>query len=85
MVSLFVVILERGKPCIIAKKIRHYVNLVFRAQFINPEWVELNKSRGYESYEHKLFMRYTGTQDFNPFLPGNPARPRNAVGRAPDS
>lgn len=29
------------------------------AQFINPEWVELNKSRGYESYEHKLFMRYT--------------------------
>ncbi|XP_071799206.1 dolichyl pyrophosphate Man9GlcNAc2 alpha-1,3-glucosyltransferase-like [Asterias amurensis] len=26
---------------------------------INPEWTELNSSRGYESYNHKLFMRYT--------------------------
>ncbi|XP_013869737.1 dolichyl pyrophosphate Man9GlcNAc2 alpha-1,3-glucosyltransferase [Austrofundulus limnaeus] len=29
------------------------------AKIINPEWVELHKSRGYESPEHKLFMRTT--------------------------
>ena len=29
------------------------------AHRINPDWVALNKSRGYESYEHKLFMRYS--------------------------
>lgn len=29
------------------------------AKMINPDWVALNTSRGYESYEHKLFMRYT--------------------------
>ncbi|XP_064187996.1 dolichyl pyrophosphate Man9GlcNAc2 alpha-1,3-glucosyltransferase [Anguilla rostrata] len=29
------------------------------AQLINPEWVELHKSRGYESPAHKLFMRAT--------------------------
>ncbi|KAM9848547.1 dolichyl pyrophosphate Man9GlcNAc2 alpha-1,3-glucosyltransferase [Aulostomus maculatus] len=28
-------------------------------QIINPEWVELHKSRGYESPKHKLFMRTT--------------------------
>lgn len=33
----------------------------FRAKMINPEWVELHKSRGYESPAHKLFMRATGT------------------------
>lgn len=32
-----------------------------RAKIINPEWVELHKSRGYESPAHKLFMRATGT------------------------
>lgn len=32
-----------------------------RAKTINPEWVELHKSRGYESTQHKLFMRTTGT------------------------
>ena len=26
---------------------------------LNPDWVVLNASRGHESYEHKLFMRYT--------------------------
>ena len=26
---------------------------------LNPDWVALNTSRGYESYEHKLYMRYT--------------------------
>ncbi|XP_038049642.1 dolichyl pyrophosphate Man9GlcNAc2 alpha-1,3-glucosyltransferase-like [Patiria miniata] len=25
----------------------------------DPDWVALNSSRGYESYEHKLFMRYS--------------------------
>uniref|UniRef100_A0A672J6I5 Alpha-1,3-glucosyltransferase n=1 Tax=Salarias fasciatus TaxID=181472 RepID=A0A672J6I5_SALFA len=29
------------------------------AKIINPEWVELHKSRGYESPAHKLFMRTT--------------------------
>ncbi|XP_053394685.1 dolichyl pyrophosphate Man9GlcNAc2 alpha-1,3-glucosyltransferase-like isoform X2 [Mercenaria mercenaria] len=29
------------------------------AKVINADWVALNTSRGYESYEHKLFMRYT--------------------------
>ncbi|XP_006804037.1 dolichyl pyrophosphate Man9GlcNAc2 alpha-1,3-glucosyltransferase [Neolamprologus brichardi] len=29
------------------------------AKTINPEWVELHKSRGYESTQHKLFMRTT--------------------------
>ncbi|KAI2808937.1 Glucosyltransferase-like protein [Blomia tropicalis] len=29
------------------------------ARLINPEWVELDKSRGYESYHHKIFMRST--------------------------
>uniref|UniRef100_A0A7N8XYL1 Alpha-1,3-glucosyltransferase n=1 Tax=Mastacembelus armatus TaxID=205130 RepID=A0A7N8XYL1_9TELE len=29
------------------------------AKVINPEWVELHKSRGYESPAHKLFMRAT--------------------------
>ncbi|XP_061739673.1 dolichyl pyrophosphate Man9GlcNAc2 alpha-1,3-glucosyltransferase [Nerophis ophidion] len=29
------------------------------AKIINPEWVELHKSRGYESPSHKLFMRTT--------------------------
>ena len=26
---------------------------------LNPDWVALNNSRGFESYEHKLYMRYT--------------------------
>ncbi|XP_032239978.2 dolichyl pyrophosphate Man9GlcNAc2 alpha-1,3-glucosyltransferase [Nematostella vectensis] len=29
------------------------------ANNLNPEWVQLNVSRGYESSSHKLFMRYT--------------------------
>mgnify|MGYP002803562495 FL=1 len=29
------------------------------ANIINPAWVKLNTSRGFESSEHKLFMRYT--------------------------
>lgn len=29
------------------------------ADFLNPEFVALGASRGYESYEHKLFMRVT--------------------------
>ncbi|KAM3875955.1 dolichyl pyrophosphate Man9GlcNAc2 alpha-1,3-glucosyltransferase [Diretmus argenteus] len=29
------------------------------AKLINPEWVELHKSRGYETPAHKLFMRAT--------------------------
>ena len=29
------------------------------ATHLNPDWVALNTSHGYESYEHKLYMRYT--------------------------
>ena len=29
------------------------------AHWINPDWVALRQSRGYESYDHKLFMRYS--------------------------
>ncbi|CAB4043472.1 Dolichyl pyrophosphate Man9 c2 alpha-1,3-glucosyltransferase, partial [Paramuricea clavata] len=29
------------------------------ANKINPDWVNLNASRGFESSEHKLFMRCT--------------------------
>ena len=29
------------------------------ASHINPSWVSLHLSRGFESYHHKLFMRYT--------------------------
>lgn len=32
----------------------------FSAKIINPQWVELHKSRGFESPAHKLFMRATG-------------------------
>ena len=37
-------------------------NIIFtsRSHWLNPEWVALGESRGHESYEHKLFMRYTG-------------------------
>uniref|UniRef100_A0A7M5VAC0 Alpha-1,3-glucosyltransferase n=2 Tax=Clytia hemisphaerica TaxID=252671 RepID=A0A7M5VAC0_9CNID len=31
----------------------------FVANLMNPDWVALNTSRGYESYNHKLFMRAT--------------------------
>jgi alpha-1,3-glucosyltransferase len=36
------------------------INFLFSADKVNPEWVKLNMSRGFESSEHKLFMRYTG-------------------------
>eukprot|EP00112_Aurelia_sp_Birch-Aquarium-sp1_P027001 Seg996.3 transcript_id=Seg996.3/GoldUCD/mRNA.D3Y31 product="Dolichyl pyrophosphate Man9GlcNAc2 alpha-1 3-glucosyltransferase" protein_id=Seg996.3/GoldUCD/D3Y31 len=31
----------------------------FMSHHINPKWVELASSRGFESHHHKLFMRYT--------------------------
>lgn len=37
----------------------HSLICAFLAKIINPEWVELHKSRGYESPAHKLFMRAT--------------------------
>lgn len=43
---------------IIAHNLMMFVS--FRAKIINPEWVELHKSRGFESPAHKLFMRATG-------------------------
>ncbi|XP_068599933.1 dolichyl pyrophosphate Man9GlcNAc2 alpha-1,3-glucosyltransferase [Brachionichthys hirsutus] len=37
----------------------HSLICAYIAKIINPEWVELHKSRGYESPAHKLFMRTT--------------------------
>uniref|UniRef100_A0A8C2ZPD7 Alpha-1,3-glucosyltransferase n=1 Tax=Cyclopterus lumpus TaxID=8103 RepID=A0A8C2ZPD7_CYCLU len=37
----------------------HSLICAYVANSINPEWVELHKSRGYESPMHKLFMRAT--------------------------
>ncbi|XP_056133277.1 dolichyl pyrophosphate Man9GlcNAc2 alpha-1,3-glucosyltransferase [Lampris incognitus] len=37
----------------------HSLLCAYIAKLINPEWVELHKSRGYESPAHKLFMRAT--------------------------
>ncbi|XP_054458778.1 dolichyl pyrophosphate Man9GlcNAc2 alpha-1,3-glucosyltransferase isoform X2 [Anoplopoma fimbria] len=37
----------------------HSLICAYVAKSINPEWVELHKSRGYESPTHKLFMRAT--------------------------
>ncbi|XP_044055605.1 dolichyl pyrophosphate Man9GlcNAc2 alpha-1,3-glucosyltransferase isoform X2 [Siniperca chuatsi] len=37
----------------------HSLICAYVAKIINPEWVELQKSRGYESPAHKLFMRAT--------------------------
>ncbi|XP_077441227.1 dolichyl pyrophosphate Man9GlcNAc2 alpha-1,3-glucosyltransferase [Vanacampus margaritifer] len=40
------------------------------ANIINPEWVQLHKSRGYESATHKLFMRTTVlVADFLIYIP----------------
>lgn len=37
----------------------HSLLCAYVAKFINPDWVALHSSRGYESREHKLFMRTT--------------------------
>uniref|UniRef100_A0A8D0D6C7 Alpha-1,3-glucosyltransferase n=1 Tax=Sander lucioperca TaxID=283035 RepID=A0A8D0D6C7_SANLU len=37
----------------------HSLVCAYVAKTINPEWVDLHKSRGYESPAHKLFMRAT--------------------------
>ncbi|KAM8875940.1 dolichyl pyrophosphate Man9GlcNAc2 alpha-1,3-glucosyltransferase [Spinachia spinachia] len=37
----------------------HSLICAYVAKSINPEWVELHRSRGYESPKHKLFMRAT--------------------------
>lgn len=34
--------------------------LFYSAKLINPDWIALHTSRGYESQPHKLFMRTTG-------------------------
>ncbi|XP_016379279.1 dolichyl pyrophosphate Man9GlcNAc2 alpha-1,3-glucosyltransferase-like [Sinocyclocheilus rhinocerous] len=38
----------------------HSLVCAYVAKLLNPEWVELHVSRGYESHSHKLFMRATG-------------------------
>ncbi|RXN35569.1 dolichyl pyrophosphate Man9 c2 alpha-1,3-glucosyltransferase [Labeo rohita] len=38
----------------------HSLVCAYVAKLLNPEWVELYASRGYESHSHKLFMRATG-------------------------
>nr|XP_055068491.1 dolichyl pyrophosphate Man9GlcNAc2 alpha-1,3-glucosyltransferase [Misgurnus anguillicaudatus] len=37
----------------------HSLICAYVAKLLNPEWVELHASRGYESHSHKLFMRAT--------------------------
>uniref|UniRef100_A0A8C1WL10 Alpha-1,3-glucosyltransferase n=1 Tax=Cyprinus carpio TaxID=7962 RepID=A0A8C1WL10_CYPCA len=37
----------------------HSLVCAYIAKLLNPEWVELYASRGYESHSHKLFMRAT--------------------------
>lgn len=37
----------------------HSLLCAYVAKFINPDWVALHTSRGYESQAHKLFMRTT--------------------------
>ena len=39
---------------------------IYSANYLNPKWIQLNESRGFESYDHKIFMRSTGKsiQDF---------------------
>ncbi|XP_043860828.1 dolichyl pyrophosphate Man9GlcNAc2 alpha-1,3-glucosyltransferase isoform X2 [Dromiciops gliroides] len=37
----------------------HSLVCAYVAQFINPDWIALHTSRGYESNQHKLFMRST--------------------------
>uniref|UniRef100_A0A8P0SMV0 Alpha-1,3-glucosyltransferase n=1 Tax=Canis lupus familiaris TaxID=9615 RepID=A0A8P0SMV0_CANLF len=37
----------------------HSLLCAYVAKFINPDWIELHSSRGYESQAHKLFMRTT--------------------------
>ncbi|XP_048207425.1 dolichyl pyrophosphate Man9GlcNAc2 alpha-1,3-glucosyltransferase isoform X3 [Perognathus longimembris pacificus] len=37
----------------------HSFLCAYVAKFINPDWIALHVSRGYESQEHKLFMRTT--------------------------
>lgn len=57
------------------------------AQYINPLWVELNTSRGFESYYHKIFMRstvlvvdliiYFTAISYYWFISSNPVKPRD--------
>ncbi|KAM9241760.1 dolichyl pyrophosphate Man9GlcNAc2 alpha-1,3-glucosyltransferase [Dugong dugon] len=37
----------------------HSLLCAYMAKFINPDWIALHTSRGYESQAHKLFMRTT--------------------------
>lgn len=37
----------------------HSLLCAYVAKFINPDWIALHTSRGYESQAHKLFMRTT--------------------------
>ncbi|XP_051997039.1 dolichyl pyrophosphate Man9GlcNAc2 alpha-1,3-glucosyltransferase [Xyrauchen texanus] len=37
----------------------HSLVCAYVAKLLNPDWVELHASRGYESHSHKLFMRTT--------------------------
>ncbi|XP_051855482.1 dolichyl pyrophosphate Man9GlcNAc2 alpha-1,3-glucosyltransferase [Antechinus flavipes] len=37
----------------------HSLLCAYVAEFINPDWIALHTSRGYESDQHKLFMRST--------------------------
>jgi len=36
------------------------IHFCFSCNYLNSSWVELNVSRGHESYSHKVFMRNSG-------------------------
>ena len=42
--------------------------LLFSSNYLNSSWVELNASRGHESYDHKVFMRNAGKLLFVSFV-----------------
>ncbi|XP_053248169.1 dolichyl pyrophosphate Man9GlcNAc2 alpha-1,3-glucosyltransferase isoform X1 [Podarcis raffonei] len=44
----------------------HSLLCAYVAKLINPDWIALHTSRGYESQPHKLFMRATGVQFYHP-------------------
>ncbi|XP_062920181.1 dolichyl pyrophosphate Man9GlcNAc2 alpha-1,3-glucosyltransferase isoform X1 [Mobula hypostoma] len=48
----------------------HSLLCAYVAESINPKWIALRMSRGYESLEHKLFMRATVlAADFSVYIP----------------
>lgn len=56
---LYVITSKSLTSPLIQQKAKTYFISIYRANKINSSWVSLHKSRGIETYHHKLFMRYT--------------------------